>query len=854
MSEELYHYGIPRRSGRYPWGSGKDPYQRTGDFLARVSEMKKSGMSQTDIAKELGMTTTQLRSEITLANQVRKDYLMNSVKSMKERGLTNVQIAKELDIAESSVRNYISNQDKIRKVQVDNVADALKDSISQNPYLDVGKGVELQLGVSKEKLKAAVAKLKEEGYEEHILYVKRLGDPSKTVTVKVLTKPGVDLDEVKAHSDEIMPPVYTMTEGGLGRLGMQPIKHIDPKRVKVLYSEDGGEDKDGLIEIRRGAKDLDLGNAKYAQVRIAVGPDRFLKGMAIYSDDLPAGTDIVFNTNKSKKVPKMETMKKLKDDPDNPFGATIKPGGQRGALNIVNEEGDWHEWSKELSAQFLSKQPHSLVKDRLNATYKSINKEYNDIMSMTNPAVKKVLLEQFANNLDTKTRHLKALGLPKTKGHVILPFPDMKSNEVYAPNYKDGERVVLIRYPHGGIFELPELTVNNRGPAKKIIKNAKDAIGIHPSVAKKLSGADFDGDTVWVVPNNKGQIKTSRSLKELENFDPNWYKVDRKTITNKRKQMEMGEVSNLITDMTIKKAPMSDIAKAVKHSMVVIDSEKHNLDWKKSKVDNNIQALKKKYQSHISPVTGRPSTGASTLISRSKGKIMVGGKKEKVLDKKTGKMKTKLVGGKKTYLMDMFPDAHSLSSGTAVENSYADYANKLKALKNKVQKSYSSIKTKPYSKEAAKVYKPQVNSLTKKLNLALLNAPRERVVQLQANKTFYSKFNKSMTAEDIKKLRTQSLAGARAKFNPKGKPIIKIEPKEWEAIQAGAISNSKLMQILNNADMDIVKKLAMPKPAAMSSAKVSRAKAMLRNGKTYAEVAEALGVSTSTIHNAIEGG
>ena len=26
-NEELYHYGIKRKSGRYPWGSGKKPYQ-----------------------------------------------------------------------------------------------------------------------------------------------------------------------------------------------------------------------------------------------------------------------------------------------------------------------------------------------------------------------------------------------------------------------------------------------------------------------------------------------------------------------------------------------------------------------------------------------------------------------------------------------------------------------------------------------------------------------------------------------------------------------------------------------------------------------------------------------------------
>ena len=30
LNDHLEHYGLPRRSGRYKWGSGKDPYQSTG--------------------------------------------------------------------------------------------------------------------------------------------------------------------------------------------------------------------------------------------------------------------------------------------------------------------------------------------------------------------------------------------------------------------------------------------------------------------------------------------------------------------------------------------------------------------------------------------------------------------------------------------------------------------------------------------------------------------------------------------------------------------------------------------------------------------------------------------------------
>lgn len=53
--------------------------------------------------------------------------------------------------------------------------------------------------------------------------------------------------------------------------------------------------KQGVIELRKGAVDMSLGDRQYAQVRIRVGnAHAFIKGMAIYSDDIPEGYDIVF--------------------------------------------------------------------------------------------------------------------------------------------------------------------------------------------------------------------------------------------------------------------------------------------------------------------------------------------------------------------------------------------------------------------------------------------------------------------------------------------------------------------------------------------------------------------------------
>ena len=125
-------------------------------------------------------------------------------------------------------------------------------------------------------------------------------------------------------------------------------KSMDSSRLKIRYAEDGGIQKDGVIEIRRGVDDLSLGDSHYAQVRILVDGNRYLKGMAVYSDDLPDGVDVMFNTNKKKGTPTSDVLKKVKDDPDNPFGSLIKAGGQsyyidadgKRQLSLINKRAE----------------------------------------------------------------------------------------------------------------------------------------------------------------------------------------------------------------------------------------------------------------------------------------------------------------------------------------------------------------------------------------------------------------------------------------------------------------------------------------------------------------------------------
>ena len=885
MTDELMHYGTPRHSGRYPWGSGENP-QRNRDFLGYAKDLKAKGMSETEIAEAMGMTTTELRAKKSLAKNAQLAENIARAKELKDKGYSNVKIGEMMGgVNESTVRSWLKPTLEARTRLTDNTADMLRDNVKKKSYIDIGAGVELDVGVTSTRFKNAIAKLKDEGYSVYYLKEEQVGNPGKFTTIKVLAAPGTTYQEVYKNCANIGTITDYMVDGGEKVKTVKPPKSISSERVMVRYGDQGGTAMDGVIQLRPGVEDISLGNSKYAQVRIAVDGTHYLKGMAMYSNDIPAGYDIVFNTNKKSDKSKLEVMKPMKDDPDNPFGALIKANGQRtyidkdgkeqlSVINKLREEGDWDTYSKTLSSQFLSKQPQQLIDKQLKLSYIDKKNEYDEISALTNPVVKKKLLTSFADDCDSSAVHLKAAALPRQSTRVILPISSMKDNEIYAPTYRNGEKVALVRYPHGGTFEIPVLTVNNKQPvAKGILGNVKDAVGINSHVAERLSGADFDGDTVLVIPtNDKVKIKSTKALEGLKDFDPKeaypGYPGMPK-IKSKTKQTEMGRVSNLITDMTLKGATEDELARAVRHSMVVIDAEKHNLDYKRSFVDNGIGELKAKYQ-------GSERSGASTLISKAKSETRVDERVEGkyVTDPVTGKTTKRYVDpdtGEKLYTetgtsyvdkngktvyrkttstkMYETNDARTLSSGTPQEEAYAKYANSIKALGNDARKQALLTKNMEYSPAAKKTYVAEVESLNTKLMVALKNKPRERQAQLIANSIISAKKNSNpdMTSEDLKKEKSRALAEARARVGASKTPVT-ITEREWEAIQAGAISSSKLSQILDNADLDSVKKLATPKSVnTLSEAKVSKIKAMNASGYTIAEIAQALGKSTSTV-------
>ena len=884
-SDELMHYGVARRSGRYPWGSGDEPYQRSGDFLARIEDLKKSGMNDVEIAKAVGITTGQLRIQRSLATDERRALEVEKVKAMRHQGKNTSEIARELGKNESSIRSLMNADSEKRMLASKKTADFLEQQIKEKGMLDVGAGVEKELGITKEKLNQALYILQMKGYPVYGIGVKQATNPTQQTNVKVVCPIDTTYPEVYRNASNIKSVVdYYSPDGGQTYAASAPKRpsSIKSDRIAIHYAEEGGKDMDGVIQIRRGVNDLNLGNSHYAQVRIMVDGSHYLKGMAIYADDLPDGKDIIFNTNKGVGTPMKKVLKEIKEDPDNPFGATIKANGQSmytgkdgkehlSPINKIKEEGDWNDYNNNIvSSQFLGKQSIGLIKKQLDLTVADKNAEYDEIKSLTNPTVKKYMLNNFADKCDSDSAHLEAAALPRQKWHVILPIPSLKDNEIYASNYKDGEKVALVRYPHGGTFEIPTLVVNNKQKeAKAVLGTVMDAVGINAHTAERLSGADFDGDTVLVIPTGgKIKVNTTSPLKGLEGFDAKVeyaYHDGMKILGKTQTQTEMGKVSNLITDMTLKGASEDELARAVRHSMVIIDANKHKLDYKQSEIDNDISGLKKKYQGRVDPATGNYHEGASTLLSRSNADVQVIKRKgsphidpttgekiykesvEEFTDPKTGKLRVRTQTSKQMLEVE---DARELSSGTPQEEAYAEYANRMKALGNTARKEMMSTGKIMYSPSAAEVYDKEVASLNAKLNVALKNAPRERQAQLIANSIANAKKNDNpgMTKKDFKKLKQQELTRARAQVGARGKETrVQITDKEWEAIQAGAISESKLMQILVRSDSDKVRQLATPRTSTeLSPAKINKIKAMT-SSYTISEIAESLGVSTSTV-------
>lgn len=891
----IEHYGIKRRSGRYPYGSGENPYQHSEDFIARVNDLRnknftfkdkdgKTWKGDTAIAKAMGLTSSQFRIQMSMANAEQRSRLVNRAVALREKGYSLDRIAKEMGYEnDSSVRSLLNEASKARM----NAAQATKEIVAKElegkRLIDVGEGSEKYLNVSKEKLNEALYMLEMDGYHIYKGRVPQATNPGKYTTVKVIASPEAEYKEIYNFDNIKQFGEFQTNDEGLTFKKFRYPASIDSSRIDVDYESP----KDGLVEIRRGVEDLSLGKSAYSQVRILVDGTHYIKGMAVYSDDLPDGVDIRVCSHKSKGTPLMSddnehsVLKNIKNDPDNPFGSLIMPEGQSeyigadgekhlSAINKRADEGDWGKWADSLSGQFLSKQPMKLIERQLKMSLDDKQAEFDDIMALDNPVVQRKLLKEFSDDCDKGAETLKAAALPRQKYQVLLPATTLKDDEIYAPNYEDGEKVALVRYPHGGTFEIPILTVNNNNKeCQKMIGNTpKDAVCIGNKAAARLSGADFDGDTAMVIPTGKNGINIKSSKPLFEDFDTTMaypQTATSKVMSKKNTGREMGQITNLITDMTIQGASREELARAVKHSMVVIDAAKHKLDYKRSEEENGIAALKARYQGHYDE-DGKYSTGAGTLISRASaskripktkgqakynddGSIYYDKADEYYVDKK-GKKQLRL---QETTQMRDTKDARTLSTGSPIEEAYASYANSLKSMANKARKNMLATPRLEQNPEAKVKYAKEVKHLEDQLKEVEMNKPKERAAQYYTASVIKSKMQADPELKEdksvLKKLKQQTINEARNKFNAEH-VVIEVTPRDWEAIQSGAISDNKLSKILDHTDSAQIRQYATPRSqSAMTPAMERRINTMAASGYTQAQIASAIGKSVSTVNN-----
>jgi DNA-binding CsgD family transcriptional regulator len=190
MSDELKHYGMPRRSGRYPWGSGQDGYQRAITFRSHIQDLKSKGMSEVDIAKVEGIKVRQLRARMSIAKNEKRAGDRTEALRLKDKGYSTMEIARRMSGPdktwnESSIRSLLDPILAERASITTTTANMLKENVDKKRFIDIGAGVENYVGVSRTRLNTAVAELEEQGYKVHKIHVDQLGMPGKFTIVKV---------------------------------------------------------------------------------------------------------------------------------------------------------------------------------------------------------------------------------------------------------------------------------------------------------------------------------------------------------------------------------------------------------------------------------------------------------------------------------------------------------------------------------------------------------------------------------------------------------------------------------------------------------------------------------------------
>lgn len=311
QTDYISHHGVGhddsppgRGSGRYGWGSGKNPGQHQFNLITEYNKLKNTGLTDGQIAIILlgpKKKSVDIRAQLTIAKaELRQINREKAMRVLDECDGNISEAARRLNMKnESSLRSLIDPIKAERNDRYKATADMIKKSVDKNGIVDISSDANLMLGVPKNTMDVAVAMLENQGYVKTYVKVPQLGTQHET-SIRVLAKPDMSYGDIQKNKLDVKPFNEFTPDSGKTWWTPEFPESMSSDRVLIRYNEEGGREKDGVIEIRKGVEDLSLDGSNYAQVRIAVDGTHYMKGMAMYADDIPKGYDVIYNTNKSK--------------------------------------------------------------------------------------------------------------------------------------------------------------------------------------------------------------------------------------------------------------------------------------------------------------------------------------------------------------------------------------------------------------------------------------------------------------------------------------------------------------------------------------------------------------------------
>src|SRR5678816_4866232 len=133
-------------------------------FLDIVDGMRKQGQSDAEIAKGFDLTRTEIQAARSLAKNQQKQDDIHMAEKLQAKGMSTSAIGRQMGKNESSVRALLAERTRDKARVLDSTASMLKSEVAKQGMIDVGVGVELHVGVSRNKLDTAIASLKAVSY------------------------------------------------------------------------------------------------------------------------------------------------------------------------------------------------------------------------------------------------------------------------------------------------------------------------------------------------------------------------------------------------------------------------------------------------------------------------------------------------------------------------------------------------------------------------------------------------------------------------------------------------------------------------------------------------------------------